>query len=280
MAKYVSTDYTGCEYITAGKMYEVIDEWGKGFNIIVDCGTEIFTLQHGSTHIDGNSWTVHEEPAIKLEVGKTYELNNGEIRKCIDMRGADPLNVGGYGFGPFVINGCYYHQDGAFGARNHPSLDVKREVIQYDRDQEMTSPYGDNNHPLPPFEPIEQRADIEAENARMSPEALDGVGDKPKTWGEMTNAEKGALLLARQEGKEIERWVCDEWISVTPAWLDRVSYRIKPEPKRETVTLECGCNDNHGWTGNPKNRNATHRITFTTTDGTPDLDSVKMEALG
>ena len=36
----------------------------------------------------------------------------------------------------------------------------------------------------------------------------DQTSDAPKTWGEMTNAEKGALLLAAHEGKVIE-WIGD-----------------------------------------------------------------------
>ena len=51
---------------------------------------------------------------IKLEVGKIYELNNGEIHKCNGMRGDNPLSIGDYGCGPFVINSWFYHQDGRF----------------------------------------------------------------------------------------------------------------------------------------------------------------------
>lgn len=49
---------------------------------------------------------------IKLEVGKRYELNNGEVHECTKMHGDDPLAVDHLGFGPFVISGILYHQDG------------------------------------------------------------------------------------------------------------------------------------------------------------------------
>lgn len=64
---------------------------------------------------------------IKLEVGKTYELNNWEIYKCTDMNGDNPLSLYDYNYGPFIIDGCAYHQDGRFGNCNHDCpLSVKR----------------------------------------------------------------------------------------------------------------------------------------------------------
>lgn len=55
---------------------------------------------------------------IKLEVGKTYELNNGEVHECERMRGDDPLAVNEYGHGPFAIDGCAYHQGGRYANRD------------------------------------------------------------------------------------------------------------------------------------------------------------------
>ena len=64
---------------------------------------------------------------IKLEVGKTYELNNGEIHKCTKVLGDDQLSLYDYNYGPFVIDGCAYHQDGRFGDCNQFfPLSVKR----------------------------------------------------------------------------------------------------------------------------------------------------------
>jgi hypothetical protein len=62
--------------------------------------------------------------------------------------------------------------------------------------------------------------------------------DHPKTFGEMTDAEQGALLLAHHRGQRIEafyggRW----WCGVKdPFFKNMRAYRIgPPEPKRETV---------------------------------------------
>lgn len=60
--------------------------------------------------------------------------------------------------------------------------------------------------------------------------------DTPKLWRDMTDAEKGALLLAHHEGKEIEYTDLPanlKWYKCSnPLWLDTVAYRIKPEPKK------------------------------------------------
>lgn len=110
--------------------------------------------------------------------------------------------------------------------------------------------------------------------------------DKPKTWGEMTDAEKGALLLAQLEGAEIQILRYDNtdaeyWQGVklvTPS--DNMRYRVKPEPKVETESLDVFYNPGFGvesvagsdWP-------ATHRITFIVTDGVPDCSSITMEKI-
>jgi hypothetical protein len=61
---------------------------------------------------------------------------------------------------------------------------------------------------------------------------------EPKLWKDMTREEKGALLLAEHEGKVIEAFGVsypDVWYETDPCWDDECPYRIKPEPKRETV---------------------------------------------
>ena len=95
------------------------------------------------------------------------------------------------------------------------------------------------------------------------------ASDTPKTWGEMTDAEKGALLLAAHEGKVIESKYAHEsqWYSYELRWDED-----RPEPVRETVTLY-GCEfKEDGWLFSPDKMpdGDTHRITFTLTDGTPD----------
>lgn len=54
-----------------------------------------------------------------------------------------------------------------------------------------------------------------------------------KTFGEMSKAEKGELLLAHHEGRVVQafgkipnKWIdCDE-----PSWFAHCAYRIRPEP--------------------------------------------------
>jgi hypothetical protein len=106
--------------------------------------------------------------------------------------------------------------------------------------------------------------------------------NQPKLWKDMTDAEKGALLLADQRGEEIQGTVPNggghNWVSWTecqrPCWDDGTAYRVKPKaPKVETVEHEC-----HVWkrTGGSlahydghdygdTDQNITH--TYTITDG-------------
>jgi len=108
-----------------------------------------------------------------------------------------------------------------------------------------------------------------------------------RTWAELTLAEKGALLLAHHQGEVIEwsyklPWRTAELNSKTGcvAWDKSCYYRIKPQPKIETVTayyrmdwtgqMVVDHNDNCGEKG-------PFRITFQTIDGKPDCASVKME---
>jgi len=103
----------------------------------------------------------------------------------------------------------------------------------------------------------------------------------PPTWGEMTDAEKGALLLARHEGGVVESsrngtgWALDSRVG----YCGDVYYRIKPEPLVETVTLYGSYNGGQ-WVFSPFN-DGIHSVvqTFTTTNGEPDLDSIKMERI-
>ena len=109
--------------------------------------------------------------------------------------------------------------------------------------------------------------------------------DTPKLWRDMAPEEKGALLLAHHEGKEIEI-MSEKWVtSNKPIFHDVYAYRIKPEVKVEVVVL-------YGHRGKDKRRRKgswgfqinsskenTHRITFNTIDGKPDPASIKMTAL-
>ena len=105
--------------------------------------------------------------------------------------------------------------------------------------------------------------------------------DTPKIWRNMTREEKGAILLARHEGKEIETFHYGKWIKTDPYFYsDFQAYRVKPEPKLETMTLGGEYAKGMGWIfGSIHPLDVTHRITFDLIDGKPDCDSIKMEKI-
>ena len=99
------------------------------------------------------------------------------------------------------------------------------------------------------------------------------ANNEHKLWRDMTPEEKGALLLAAHEGKVIEnKGPYSDWIASEPCWADEYAYRIKTEPKVETVTLN---GNDIRFCGFIKG----HRITFNTINGKPDCASIKMEAI-
>ena len=86
---------------------------------------------------------------------------------------------------------------------------------------------------------------------------------EPKKWQDMTPEEKGALLLARHEGRSIERYHHGEWTEISqPNFNIFWAYRVKPEPKVEVVEI---CH-----------RQLEHYIRFNMIDGKPDCASIKM----
>lgn len=106
--------------------------------------------------------------------------------------------------------------------------------------------------------------------------------EKLKAWGEMTDAEKGALLLAQYEGKEIECFqkTLNVWAAVNyPVFNSEIAYRVKPEPKRKTVVLNGRRYPNGQWVFGEGIKQVTHRIVFEVFDGEPDCNSNRMEKL-
>ncbi len=104
--------------------------------------------------------------------------------------------------------------------------------------------------------------------------AIDGL-DKPKTWGEMTDAEKGALLLAAHDGQAIQYTLfphesAAEWRDAkAPCFADVHGYRIRIEPVRSTVTM-WGINGSGVFTEAPYAPGiADVKLTFDTIDGNP-----------
>lgn len=104
--------------------------------------------------------------------------------------------------------------------------------------------------------------------------------DTPKLWRDMTPEEKGALLLAHHEGKVVQQhhgpFGFQDAVDL-PLWQQDKIYRIRPEPKRETVTVY-GAGFDWEQAALPCSED-THRITFDLIDGEPDVSSIKMEKL-
>jgi len=187
---------------------------------------------------------------MKLEVGKKYRLNNGEEHVC------EERNVDG-----FEIMGFFYNSRGVFlGQDADYPLSVACEVTD------------DQYKPLKDFAPFKAGerfrdevgdvlticADCETfawtkingEDFPVSVASY-GIGTTPvtpldrdedtfKLWRDMTDAEKGALLLAHHEGKVIERsHTGGQWQGVKYLqWHDDIAYRVSPKPS--FLPLEAG----------------------------------------
>ena len=111
------------------------------------------------------------------------------------------------------------------------------------------------------------------------------MSDTPKLLKDMTDAEIGALVRAKQRGQVVELWTGElyGWAEWDGERLHEVhqKVRIRPEPKRETVALNAGYDNNYYWESwvEATNVGDTHRITFDLIDGKPDCASIKMEEL-
>jgi hypothetical protein len=164
---------------------------------------------------------------MKLEVGKTYVLFNGEVKECALFNTATDDDDFFSAYGRFMLGNLYHHEDGTFSdgssIRNNVSHEYKEEAtVEY------------------------------------------------KTFGEMTDEEKGALLLAQYEGKTIE--YCDmfnNWGSrrETKAGLVPTgTYRVRVEP---VITTASRYLDSVG--------GERYSVSYTLVDGVPDCSTVTMD---
>lgn len=105
-----------------------------------------------------------------------------------------------------------------------------------------------------------------------------------KPWGELSPEEKGALLLHHHEGGKVEVFDPDlgdyKFNNLTNPRFDScaIIYRAKkPEPVVETEEFYAS-SPSWIWSEKPVSAD-THKITFKTIDGEPDVTSIKMEKL-
>lgn len=116
----------------------------------------------------------------------------------------------------------------------------------------------------------------------------DEEGAKMKLWRDLTDTEKGALLLAYHEGKVIQ-WSYNQDVFVVssstekgsrPCWSDDIAYRVKSKPVVEQVKMYTGKSTGPwGHTADNSSVKRTHAITFNIVDGEFDCSSIKMEKL-
>lgn len=104
-------------------------------------------------------------------------------------------------------------------------------------------------------------------------ELIDGV---PVKWRDMTDEEKGALLLARHERRKIEKRFGTKWIWVDrPKFFEDDLYRIAHEPEVVTVQKCYGINKYGILLGGT----TSHEISYKVVDGEVDCDSFEVRKL-
>ena len=228
---------------------------------------------------------------INMKVGHWYQLNNGEVHQCV--RGEDnPLSMGGRWYSQDGGSGLIYSTDPMFvshevfpkplrdlGAKGGDVvLCVKTDFPElYTVGREYTTVVSD--YPVG-----ETCITGDLCNLASGASALFIVTTPrtPSTWGEMTEAEQNEIAGHAARGCKVdELYLPGDWADkMGHGFYDHKTYRKKPEPVVETVTLH-GRSYSVGWDldRNPRQEDDTHKITFDTVDGEPDCSTVKMECL-
>ena len=107
-----------------------------------------------------------------------------------------------------------------------------------------------------------------------------------KMWKDMTDEEKGVLLLAHHEGKVIQWSYYLPWFTehdssdkgYEPVWSGEIYYRVKAEPVIKTIETRTGNPEGGSW-ASWSDDDDTHKITYDIVDGQPDINSIKMEKI-
>ena len=101
------------------------------------------------------------------------------------------------------------------------------------------------------------------------------LNSEKKPWKNLTDEEKGKLLLAHHESKTIEQYITENelpggWYARSFPNFDVESsiFRVKPEPKVEQIKLV--------WSKQGFIYDHDFVITFNLVDGEPDCSSIKM----
>lgn len=101
-----------------------------------------------------------------------------------------------------------------------------------------------------------------------------------KEWRHMTDEEKGALLLAKHEGKEIQYLRFDDkWVTSAAFPMGDGIYRVRPEQEVEVTTMYGSPEEACAFFFLERAEHDTHYITFNKVDGEVDCSSVQMRKL-
>ena len=106
-----------------------------------------------------------------------------------------------------------------------------------------------------------------------------------KFWKDLSDAEKGTLLLAYHNGEVIEWARTRDGVFYmdskkgTPIWDEEYIYRVQLKPKIETACFKISYSATLGIELTKSVCKAKYQFTFETIDGKPDCSSVKMEKI-
>lgn len=284
-----------CKYITEGKLYEVFEEFRGAFKTYNENGP-LIALWESCPHLSGGNWT-------RIEAGTLEELNlkEGDVIQCVK-------NIP---CGWAATEGCSWtvEEDGVIWIPKedwhevkHLFTIVKRAEENKEMEEELFAGkfnIGDKIHlkwkndGWNTEDKWQQRIYTVVSNKRAEHEDGESIGsnpvimeyklaeedkaEQPKKWKDLTDAEKGALLLAHHKGKPIEVNELDGTWRVTkaPAWQRTCCYRVKPSPVIEEKEEKFGWNPESGlflWlTGGPQ-----FKLKYRLVDGKLDEDSVKV----
>ena len=195
-----------------------------------------------------------------LEVGKEYELNNGEVYQCECMHSGNPwLNGTAYLPNGHAV-GCSF--DGPFSVRG-PAVGTLAELGVKPEDV-VTLAYskGHKQHTVvsisPPLIVLSEYGvcrDYDEQFRIISRAAHTAKPDAPTVFGNMTSTEKLALLLAEKNGKDImmhSQGSIWEYKNPKCAFLNNKAYHVKSYPVVEIVSYKLAFDVIDGELTNPR----------------------------
>ena len=292
-------------YITKSKLYEVFYAHDDGFiSFYDDTGLVKHSYWGNSAHLDGGSWT-------RVEAGTLEELNlkEGDVIQCVEevpckWVATEGLTYTVEEYDVICIGKEDWHEVKHLftvvsrAEETKENTQVKEQLfagkfkvgdkIRWKRKEEewvtentrqqrvytIVSPtraeHEDGGH-------INTTSSSEVDYKLVGEEQV----NKPKMWKDMSPEEKGALLLACHEGKDIEFLSSNkDWHTcrTAPSWYDNFQYRVKPSPviKEKEYALIYDNKDEELW-GAFTDEKPHFKLKYRLVDGELDEASMKVE---